>query len=175
MLPAEFTPALHPGGEATRSDGLDGRHLQAVVTSTVLLVVGVQRAETGIERDGERRELARLRRAAGILHDVVMDSFPAGALGKAGRDAIVDHVRVDRTCGERNSFLDLRANQMLAEGRKHIGGAARDENAWRIKLEEPYSVAEDIGPGARASAEDDGIVDPRLGSCQANAELDWRC
>ena len=173
MLPAEFAPALHPSGEATRSDGLDGRPLQAVVTSTVLLVVGVQRAETGIERDGERRELARLRRATGVLHDVVMDSFPAGALRKAGRDAIVDHVRVDRTRGERNSFLDLRANQMLAKGRKNIGGAARDENARRIKLEEPYSIAEDIGPGARACADDDGIVDPRLGIAKPMPRPDW--
>jgi hypothetical protein len=134
VLPAEFAPALHPSCKDTRNDGLDGRPLQGVVTSTVLLVVNVQRAETSIERACERRELARLRTATGVLHDIVMGSFSAGALRKTGRNAIVDDVRIDRTRGERDGFLDLRANQMLAKGRKNIGGAAGDENARRIKL-----------------------------------------
>ena len=175
MLPAEFAPALHPSCEATGSDGLDGRPLQAVVTSTVLFVVSVQRAETGIERAGECRELARPRRATGVLHNIVMGSFPADALWKAGRNAIVDHVHVDRTRGEGNGFLDLGANQMLAKSRKNIGGAARDENARRIKLKEPYSIAEDIGPGARACADDDGIFNPRLGIAKPMTGADWRC
>ena len=69
--------------------------------------------------------MARLETATGALHDIVMGSFSAGALWKAGRNAIVDNMRVDRTRGERNGFLDLRANQMLAKGRKDIGGCGR--------------------------------------------------
>jgi nicotinamidase-related amidase len=52
---------------------------------------------------------------------------------------------------------------MLAKGRENIGGAPGDENARRIKLEERYSIAKDVGSSPRACADDDGVFDPQLG------------